>query len=322
MPADPNSNILTSPCQPRPIDPLPLVIPGGGISLLAGAPSIGKTALLATYLRDLYAGVPINGHQPNPVAAIGFINADRGWDTGAGEWFKRAGFTDLRFYSMADDRGFSPRRLRKRHERTLILAEFIDKLSLPPSSLLCVDPIALFLGGNLLDYDACAVACHEIRQVLRDRFLTMWSTAHSSKLKADKKERYVRMQDQILGSTAIFGFTDTQMYLASPAETGKPYYTFLWQSHLAPAETFYLERDEQGLFLPYGGPLVDQIITTPMILELFPDTTTQFTGTALKQRAADFAIPKATLYRFLKELIDSGHVEKVAHNCYRRRPVS
>jgi len=315
VPADSHSNIVTLPCQPRPIDPLPLIIPGGGISLLAGAPSIGKTALLATYLRDLYAGQPINGHQPNPVAAIGFINADRGWETGAGEWFRRAGFTDLRFYSMADDRGFSPRRLRKRHERTLILAEFIDKLALPKASLLCVDPIALFLGGNLLDYDACAVACHEIRQVLRDRFLTMWSTAHSSKLKADKKERYVRMQDQILGSTAIFGFTDTQMYLASPAETGKPYYTFLWQSHLAPAETFYLERDEQGLFLPYSGA---DSKNQNRVLSLIPDDGTEIEFGAIVELADAFPLSRRTVKNTLDQLVEDNRVAHPKHGIYKR----
>ena len=69
------------------------------------------------------------------------------------------------------------------------------------ATLLALVPIALALygfyvsrggepmfGGNLLDYDTCAVACHEIRGILRTRGLTLVATAHASKLKADPKE--------------------------------------------------------------------------------------------------------------------------------------
>ena len=302
----------------RVADPLPLIIPGGGISLLAGAPSIGKTALLAACLRDLRLARPLFGHQPTPIPAVGFINADRHWATSAGEWFRRVGFTDLRAYSMADDRAFSPRRLRKKHERTLILAEFIDKLTLPPGSLLAVDPISLFLGGNLLDYDTCAVACLEIRQLLRDRELTLWATAHSSKLKADKKERYARMQDQILGSTAIFGFTDTQMYLAGPAETGKPYYAFLWHSHLAPTETFILDRDDAGLFVPYDG--ADGKNQT-RVLALLPSDGSTIELAAILELAEAVPISKATVKRALDVLLETGKVERMRHGVYRRTQV-
>src|SRR5262245_46438530 len=237
-------------CQ---LDPLPNIIPAHGISLLAGAPNVGKTALLASLALAFRDGRPIFGHQPSHIPAIGVINADRSWARGAGVWFRRAGFPDVRYYSMADDPHFDPRTLRRRFERSQRLIDFTDKLQLPAGSLLIADPVSLFLGGNLLDYDACAVACHEIRHALTLRQLTLIAAAHAAKLKADRRERYLRLQDQILGSTALFGFTDTQMYLASPEETGKPYFTFVWHSHLAPPEFFSLERDEQGLFVPYSG---------------------------------------------------------------------
>lgn len=302
-------------CQAPYSDPLPDVLPTGGISLLAGAPNVGKTALLAGILRDLRATRAIFGRQPNPIPAIGFINADRSWARGAGIWFNRVGYPDIPQYSMADDDTFSPRRLRKRHERTDILASFIDLLKLPPHSLIVIDPIALFLGGNLLDYDSCAVACHEIRGYLRTRSYTMLATAHSSKIKADKKERYMRLQDQILGSTAIFGFTDTQMYLASPQETGKPYYTFLWHPHSSPAEVFQLERDDAGLFQLYSGA---DTANQNRVLSLFPDNDDPIRFGVLVEMADQFPLSRATVARVLEALVEVGRIVKVDKGTYSR----
>lgn len=295
--------------------PIPLIIPGGGISLLAGAPGIGKTALLASLARDLRDGRPIFGHQPAALPAIGFISCDRGWDDGAGEWFRRAGYPEIRYYSLTDDPSFNPKRLRKKWERTDLLMEFIDKLQLPYGSLVIPDPIALFLGGNLLDYDGCACACMELRKHIRARGLTMIATAHSSKMRADKKERYLRLQDQILGSTAIFGFTDTQMYLASPAELGKDYYMFLWHSHVTVPETFCLERDEQGLFIPYTGVDKDSQVK---VLKLFPEDGAEITFGALVEAAEAIPIKRRQLKNVLEQLIADGRIEHVKHGCYRR----
>ena len=302
---------------PRPllVSPIPLIIPAGGISLLAGAPGIGKTALIATLARDLRDGRPIFGHQPAPVPAIGIVSADRGWAEGAGEWFKRAGYPEIRYYSLTDDPHFNPKRLRKKWDRTDLLMEFIDRLELPWGALVIVDPIALFLGGNLLDYDGCAVACLELRRLLQYRGLTLIATAHSAKLRADKKERYLRLQDQILGSTAIFGFTDTQMYLASPAELGKDYYMFLWHSHVTVPETFCLERDEQGLFVPYTG--VD-LGTQARVLNLFPPDGTEVTFGALVELAEALPLKRRQLKNVLEQLLADGRIEHVKHGCYRR----
>ena len=297
------------------LDPLPHIIPAGGISLLAGAPNVGKTALVASLLRDLRDGRLIFGHQPNPVSAIALISADRGWLRGAGEWFRRVGYGDILHYAMVDDPAFDPRSLRRKFERTLRLMEMVDKLKLPAHALLSVDPMGLFLGGNLNDYDTCAVACHEIRTMLRDRVLSLLGLAHSIKLRADKRDRYLRLQDQILGSTALFGFGDTQMYLASPEEIAKPYYVFLWHPHGAKPESFQLDRDEQGLFVAYDG--ADQGNCT-RILALFPDDDAEITLAALVELAEAIPLSRATVKRVLETLMERQRIVRVKHGSYRR----
>lgn len=307
------------PIDPQPfLDPLPGILPVGGISLIAGAPNVGKSALLCGILKCLRDNTPIFGRQPNPVAGIGYINADRGWEKGSGVWFNRVGFPEIQQYSMADDEGFSPKLLRKKHERTDILARFIDQLKLPPFSLISVDPIALFLGGNLINYDDCAVACHEIRAYLKRKQYTMLATAHSGKIKADKKERYMRLQDQILGSTAIFGFTDTQMYLASPQETGKPYFSFLWHPHSAPAEVFQLEQDDQGLFRLYQGKSDGSDLR---VLALFPADGSVLALQQVIDAAEIIPLSKATVKRALDQLVEAGSILKPFHGHYSRAPV-
>ena len=286
-----------------------------GINMFAGASGIGKTALLSTLVRNLRDHRPIFGHQPRSVSAIGVINADRGWLRGAGEWYKRAGFPEVRYYSLVDDRAFDVKRLRQKYNRPQLLFEMADTLQLPPGSVLIIDPISMYLGGNLLDYDSCAAACIEIHRWLDEHDITAICTAHSAKLKADKQERYARMQDQILGSTALLGYTDSQMYLASPEETGKPYYTFLLHSHMAPPEFHALERDEQGLFVPFSG--ADEG-NCSRVLALFPDDGATMAFRTLAELAGAIPLSESTLKRVLAVLIERERVKKSKYGVYSR----
>ena len=290
-------------------------LPGGGLSLLAGAPGVGKTALVAGMLRDLRDQRSIFGHPSSPVPACGFVNADRGWHKGAGLWFDRVGYPEIQRYSLADDREFSAKRLRRRLERTDLLASFIDRLKLPSGSLIIVDPVSIFLGGNLLDYDTCFVASQEIRAYLRLRGYTMLGTAHSAKMKTNKQDRYLRLQDQILGSTALLGFSDTQMYLASPEELGKAYYAFLWHPHGAKAETHFLDRDNQGLFVPWTGA---DNATQQRILVLIPDDGTAIEFKGIVELAEAIPYSRRTVKHVLDQLMERGIVERAGYGKYRR----
>lgn len=284
------------------------------VNLLAGAPGVGKTALLAWLLTRFRDNKPIFGYQPQPLPKIAFLGADRSWQHSTRLWFTAAGYPDIPHYALQDDLHFNPHALRNKANRIQILTASVDKLELPKGSLLTVDPLALFLGGNLNDYDSCMVACSQIRRLCEDRQITLIGTAHSAKQKSDKKDRYQRLQDRILGSTALFGYTDTQMYLASPEETGEKFYSFLWAPHHKPPEVFPLGRDASGLFVPY-----EESVRNQEEGKVLGTITEAEEGTGFAEVVVASEVPKTTVHRYLQELIKEGVIERVGHGRYRRR---
>ncbi len=297
-----------------PPDPLPTIIPGASVNLLAGAPGAGKTALMAWILTRFRDQLPLFGHQPNPVTKLAVLCGDRSWTQSTRLWFVLAGYPDIPAYSLLDDEGFNAKRLRNKRDRITILTEGIDKLDLPWGSLLFVDPLALFLGGNILDYDACAVACTEIRQLCRQRGITIIGTAHAGKQRADASSRYIRLQDRIAGSTALFGFTDTQMYLASAEELNEDFCVFRWCPHHAPVADFKLRKTKDGLFVPYDGTEGDHDLTrfAQQLLEcidISPTLTSVRNLVVLAQ--SQFGMSRATLYRCLEDLVHYHLVVRV-----------
>ena len=302
------------PGQPFP-DPLGLVFRHRSINLISGASGIGKTALMADMLNRFRTGAPIFGHTPARITDIGVIAADRDWEGGAGPWFVRAGFPDAKHYSFVDDPTFDPDTLDSLTERPKRLAEMLDKLEMKPGGIVLVDPIAAFLGGKPNDYDLNMRSCLKIRKLLRLRELTIFGTAHIGKMKADKRERFLRPQDAILGSAGQLAYADTQCYLAAPEEQETPYYTFLWHPHLVPPETFALERDRQGLFVPYSGADRENCRG---ILALLPENGTPMVLAMLLELAEQIPLSRRTVIRVLQTLVEEGTVEKVKHGTYAR----
>lgn len=303
-----------SPSQAYP-DPIPGIISFCSVNLLAGASGVGKTCLTAGVCTAMRDGTPLFGHPVNKPSAVGYVCADRGWMSAA-YWLEKSGFRDIKFYSLADDSTFSPARLRNKASLVGILGECLDKLALPEGAFVVTDPLALFMGGNLNDYQSCAIALIEIRRLCYKRKITLLGLAHASKQKADKREQYRRLQDRILGSSAQHGYGDTQMYLASPEETGEKFYTFLWHPHTAPAEVFPLGRNDQGMFIPWEGSV--QAALEGRILAAFPEDGTEI---SLEYLMATCEVSRATLYRRLQELMSEGLIEQPnkGTGMYRRR---
>ena len=317
-----------------PPDPLPPILLGGSVNILAGASGTGKTALLASWLKALKEGKPFfPGYAPPPgaIKSISVISADRSWAQSGKKWFDLVDWGNINCYSIQDDFGFKIERLRRKSERTAILGECMNALGYPEGranhAVICVDPLGLFLGGNLIDYDTCLVACSEIRRLCISRSVTIIGLAHASKQLADPKRRYLRMQDRLAGSTALYGYSDTQMYLAAPEEISAAHYGFYWNPHHSPAETFTLRRRDDGLFHPperliEAEPPLPRIPEPPRA-ELLRWITVEG---VLFGNLYDFAQQhptldapsERTLRRWLTTLIDEGAIAKTGHGKYKR----
>jgi hypothetical protein len=304
-----------------PPDPLPGIIPGGGISIIAGASGLGKTAFLAWWTTRFRDNLPIFGHPVGPFSEQVILAIDRSWVQSTSKWFEVAEYANIRAYSPLDDPSFRPARARSKQHRLSLLIEFLDKFTpaIPPHALVYVDPLSPFLGGNLNDYDSCMVACMEIRELCRQRQITIIGTAHTAKLKGDPADRYTRVVDRILGSAALLGYTDTQMYLAGPDETEGRYYEFTWNPHHAPQATFPLDRDKKsGLFIPPGTqPRDEEELAIVKYLKDQPEQVARFADIV-----AAIALPKATIHRHLQALVKDGLVHCPAKGFYKLRTIN
>ncbi len=282
-------------------------------------------------MRQFETGQPIFGHAINTPPAIGYFTADRSWE-GNAHWFTASGVETMRAHSLIDDETIKLPNQRMKHLRVDFFKECIGRMKLPPGSLLIVDPIALFLGGNLLDYDSVAFACVEIQRWLRrpEQNYCVLGICHTAKQRADKNDRYLRLQDRINGSMAQQGYSSTQMVLAGPDETGdkENRYTFLWNPHTAPAEVFQFVKGPEGLFLTEAASTVTLAGEAAVLgvhpshlalLATFPaigEATT--THALIAQYADEGPTGRRRLFKLLKECEKLGLVIQVKHGIWMR----
>jgi len=153
------------------LGPLEPVLLAGSVNLLAGTSGVGKTAFLALLAKLLSHQAPVFGVAPTlpspPYQA--YIGTNRSWVHSSAKWFALEGLQGLKHYSLVDDKVFKKRRMRTKADRLAILEECLAKVSpkggFPTGSLVYVDSLSLFLGGNLLDADSTAVALLEVREL-------------------------------------------------------------------------------------------------------------------------------------------------------------
>lgn len=300
------------------------LFPSHGISLLAGASGVGKTALYAGWLRVLLEGGEILGRPAVlPIGKkIGVIIADRGLANNR-HWFERervVGDPRVSFYSIVDDPGFDAAKLRFAPQHPTLFARCLDMLSLPEDSFVVVDPFSLFAGSKLNDYSATAAALIPLQRLLKKRKLTCLGVHHTSKMKADPKQAYKRPQDQILGSMALAGYTDTQFYIKGPEETNRPFYLVGYVSHTEPAKRFMLNRDKEGRFRQGDIEEVKraELEENGLIGILRLVSKDGSAAMLVLQQAQGLGWNKGRTNRALGKLIEVGAVVKDGHGRYRR----
>jgi hypothetical protein len=315
MTPDHDSTLLVG-HQPAFPDPLPRIIPFGAVTLLGGAPGVGKTALLADWLVRFRDGKTIFGFPTNPPpGGIFYLASDRGWRS-ARHWFALVDYTNIPHYSLTNDPKLNLDDL-KDWKASILLDKCLSHLNPPPGALLVLDPLApLFIAGDPNRTRDVARSLILLGRLCEHRQITIIATCHFGKQKVDSKDRYTRPQDRIAGSTSFAGFTDTQIYLLGPEPPEYPQYRVGWVPHEAPPAEFDLQRDDRGLFVP---------VTLTDFLDSNADRVYRHLPAAgyeplgLDVLLLKAGLPRRTLQRALTDLVNDGRAERVRPGYYRKR---
>jgi hypothetical protein len=323
------------------------VLPAQQLHLIAGAPGAGKTAFVFWLLAQLRDGKKVFGLETRKPAFIGFIASDRTWDSHE-RWAQTVGYADIPKFSVVDDPTLSLEKLddKKVSKHVEFLRMLIQKCNggedPPRDSLLILDPISLFIGGDMNRYLSVFRHMIEISQMCKAQGWTILATAHASKQKGSKDERYVRPQDRILGTAAFLGCAGTVCYLATPEETEDEIDPeFTWAPHHAPMATMRLFRNPKtGLLTPGAGATVvpldvaradkkakeaERESRPPRVseemekfLNLFHEAEYKPLQWAVTEAMNQFGFSKPTLYRWKDQLKKAGRLVEGKQAHYRR----
>lgn len=324
-PSTPTPTLQHTPKADLYSDPIPGIIPFGTTTLLAGASQLGKTAMIASWATRFRAGKSICHHAVNIPKAIGVLVVDR-QQASHKEWFSRAGWPDIPMYSYRDDPKTKWEDFLQRPALKGLLLYGLEQLAaqgVGRGSLIIVDPISPFIAGNLIDYKHTLVGLGVIDQLSKERGVTLLGIAHMAKQKSGEKDRYTRPQDRILGSAALGGFTDTQIYMLGPDDTDHGNYELGWIPHNAPAESFQFERDEQGLFVVAELSPADQDASSAVlgVLSTLPTAEDNLPG-ELRTKALlaavmeNYGTPLRTAERAIQRLTQTAKIERRRRGFY------
>jgi len=301
------------------IDIIDAILPSHEVSILAGASGAGKTTLIMQVLCALQANTPVWGHAAQPNVRLGYIAADRSWRS----YQKTAALSNLDLESiqvrtLVDDAALNL----KDFERSPI--DELERIigTMLPVDLIVVDPLVVFLGVDTNKYHLNAARLIRLNKLCLANKITLLGTHHATKARSDYS--FKRAQDRISGTSALLGFTSTQLFLASPQETGREDNCYEWHiiSHHAPAKILLLTR-ENGSFEYVGEesttpqPLADRLLA--LFFRQDAPLTRQDIQTALRLYGS-----RATIDRLLANSVESRILARDGYGsyCIPRNPVA
>jgi len=296
-------------------DPIPGILPFGTVTLFAGAPGAGKTAMIADWIVRMRDGRNIWGHKTNPSTAYCYIAADRGWASHQ-QWFDLVGYPDIPHYSLADDPHFDLKDLRDASKALDLLHYALQHCNNgvppPPGAFVTIDPVSpLYIAGNANASRDVARSLLAFSREAKSFQISLMLTAHFGKQLADKTARYARPQDRISGSGAFSGFSDTQIYLCDPDPPDHPFHSLGWNPRHRAPEEFPCTRNEHGLFVPYDLIREDEVAS--QVLDCFDATGETSISVIAERILTQHGYSYSAVKRALVRLLEQGRIVKVGH---------
>jgi hypothetical protein len=299
-------------------DPIDGLLPFGTLTLLGGAPGVGKTTLLAQWIAAWRDEQPICDRDTHKPSGFYYLSSDRG-GASLRRWFAIAGVeADVQLYNLVDDRAFNLNKLQRSEDALDVLLEVVNmKLDPPPGGHLFLDPLApLWIKGDPNKARDVAISLTRLTRLCQERFINITAPVHFSKQRSDPKDVYARPQDRISGSGAFAGFSDTQVYLCDPLPPAVPCHVLGWVPRHGPPEEFQLTRDKKtGLFVPYE--LYAELGLHAKLLECVPFEPTE-AGPILAQMAEVGNLTTRTARKYLDKFVADQLVVKLRHGWFQR----
>jgi hypothetical protein len=290
------------------------------VTIFAGAPGVGKTAMLSDWIVRWRDGRTIWGHATNAPTQFCYLAADRQWASHQ-QWFNRAGYPDIPRYSLADDPRFDLKELLKPFNALDLFRRALDQANNGkppiPGAHVFVDPVSpIFIAGSPNSSRDVARSLLSFSREAQQRKINITCTAHFAKQPTDKNSRYARPQDRIAGSGAFLGFSDTQIYLIDPEPPDHPFHVLGWNPRLSQPEEFNCVRDtETGLFLPHDC-IKDDLVAAEVfdcLDEMGPSSIS-----AIRERALHKGHSRATVTRAISRLLDDQRIARLGRGRYQR----
>lgn len=285
------------------------ILPPQEISLLAGASGAGKTTLLMQILARLQRGEDCFGAAfCDPPPTVGYIAADRSWRAYA-RLADQVGLdlSQITVQSLVDDPTINLGRFES--DPLSLLTSLLGKMPADPGrpKLVIVDPLVVFLGVDTNRYHLNAGKLIRLNRICQANAVTLLGTHHATKARSDYS--FLRPQDRISGTSALQGFTSTQLFLEDPGDDGQSVLHIV--CHHAPPQSIALVRNAHGLFQQVLDQNPEAIVST--ILAAMP----QGKPVTRKQILAGVVgFSPVTLDRYLVKLLSAGTIQKVGFGSY------
>lgn len=184
------------------------ILPAYEVHLLGGSSGSGKTTLVFQTLADWQDGLPVFGHQSNPVP-YSYLSLDRS--------------------RSSVDRTLDRLGLRQRLTRILCQDQFKSATSLPSviaaaqsihkdSKFFVIEGFQTLVGDKGNSYSPVSNLLRATANICSERQITVLGVAHSPKMKTDESFQHAR--ELILGSVAWGAYSDTIITVQLDETTG------------------------------------------------------------------------------------------------------
>ncbi len=298
-------------------DPIPGILLYRTVNIFAGAPGVGKTAMIMDWIARMATGRTVWGHPTTCPTGFYYLAGDRQWDSHA-RWLELAGIPEglVHHYSITDDPLLDLNHLKNTYDALDLFALCLEKLDPQPGSLLIVDPGSpLFIAGSANNSKDVARSLITMSRIIRAKQITILMAAHFGKQSADLTTRYTRPQDRIAGSTAFSGFSDSQFYLVDPEpQNNQPWHLLGWVPRHTRPQEFKCTRGDNGLFIPYND--IEEDVTAQQILDQFVATGST-TYAVIVDRAFELhQLSKATVKRAITRLLEDRRIVRLGRGLY------